>query len=419
MIVNLKEAIANGLKCSPGKSKEELNDGGGAPDAVPGLYVEVRATRPGVGKAYLRYKDAKGVCRHQALGTVGAPGDASLSEIRKRARTLKSDIMVNGADPRGEERARKEVISVEQLFTQVYYPQALKTKRSASRDEELYRLRIRDAFGNQRLNQLSRYAIVQWHAALPEQGISKGTSDHALKLLRHMINVAIDLEFFHDKNPAARVKLFDLDSRKQTLPSEDELARLLDILRSDENRTVCQVILMLMACGGRANEVLSMRWADVDLERKNWTVPEGSSKSRRSFDRPLSDSAIELLSGIDSRGKHEYVFVSKRTGQRLYCIRKAWLRLVREAKIDKKLRLHDLRHQFASALVNAGHSLYTVQKLLSHASPITSQRYSTIADSTLRAASNTVANVLKLSVAPVPCEPDDVSSTDSVVPQAA
>ena len=155
--------IATELHCPDGKTRVELCD----PD-LPGLYVDVRATSPGQGTYYLRYKDATGKTCHQKIGRTT---DIDLVEARKRAKQLRAEIAL-GADPRGEAKAQKEVPTLDAFFTEQYEPFAKPRKRSFARDDELYRLRIKAKFGNRRLNQISRQQI----QALPHGPAAERTS---------------------------------------------------------------------------------------------------------------------------------------------------------------------------------------------------------------------------------------------------
>jgi len=96
-----------------------------------------------------------------------------------------------------------------------------------------------------------------------------------------------------------------------------------------------------------------------------WRIPATNSKSKRVRSILLNDSAIEVLDRLGTEGKSAHLFINLKTGERLTAINKVWGRLRVKAELPH-LRLHDLRHQFASFLVNAGHTIYEVQKILGH-----------------------------------------------------
>jgi integrase len=143
------------------------------------------------------------------------------------------------------------------------------------------------------------------------------------------------------------------------------------------------IIPMLLLTGARKREVLDARWEDMDLARQFWRI--AFTKSGRERHVPLSAAAITLLNQIPKQG--EYIFANPKTNKPFKSFYVSW-DTARKAAGLEGLRVHDLRHSFASFLVNAGCSLYEVQKLLGHASIAMTQRYSHLSqDSLMRAVS--------------------------------
>jgi len=168
MLVTLTpDFVANKLICPPDQRRVEFVDQGGL-----GLYIEVRASSPGVGTYYLRYKDANGKTCHQKIGLTSVIG---VTDARKEAKRLKAGITL-GADPRAEAKARKAVITYAVLFEEHVLPHLKQRLRSWSRSEELYRLRIKAAFGNKRLNQITRHQVQAFHSALAAEGLAAATT---------------------------------------------------------------------------------------------------------------------------------------------------------------------------------------------------------------------------------------------------
>lgn len=351
--------------------------------------LEVRSTSPGQGTYYLRYKDAAGKTCHQKLGRTS---DTTLAEARKRARTLKAEIQL-GADPRGDAKARKAVLTFSEFFDEHYLPFVKPRKRSWKRDEELYRLRIKDAFGSKRLNEISRQQVQTFHTAVLDQGLSPASADHHLKLIRHALNLAVEWEML-DKNPVAKAPLFNVDNKIENYLDADELERLLGVLRTDENRTVCRVAIFLLSTGARLNEALQATWAQIDRDSRVWRIPATNSKSKRVRSVPLNDSALEVLDELDTEGKFDHLFVNRQTGKPYGTIMKVWSRLRKAAGLPH-LRIHDLRHQYASFLVNSGRTLYEVQQILGHSDSKVTERYAHLTSKTLQEAANSASVVIR------------------------
>lgn len=383
-IVKITESfLVNGLLCPDGKARIEFCD-----RDFPGLYIEVRATSPGQGTYYLRYKKERNTTAHQKIGRTS---EMTLGEARKRVKLQKAEIAL-GSDPRGEEKARKAVITFTEFFEVHYLPFVASRKRSWKRDEELFRLRIKGVFGNKRLNEMTRQQIQTFHASVKAEGLSAASADHHLKLIRHSLNLAVEWEMV-EKNPAAGIKQFNEDNKVEHYLDDEELDRLVSVLRANDPPMVCQVAMFLLSTGSRLSEALQADWAHIDRRSGVWRIPATNSKSKRVRSIPLNSSAIEVLDLLGTEGKSDYLFINLQTKERLTAVNKVWGRLRRKAGLPH-LRLHDLRHQFASFLVNAGHTIYEVQKILGHSDTKVTERYAHLSLRTLEKASNSASNAL-------------------------
>jgi len=372
--------LATQLVCPPGRTRVEFVDR----DGVRGLYVECRATSPGAGTFYVRWKSNGKTC-HQRLG---GTRDMSLAEARAAARKLKASITL-GADPRAEAKARRAVPTYAELFESHVLPNLKVRLRSWRRSEELYRLRIKGVFGGRRLDQITRHQVQAFQTALAEEGLAPATVNHHIKVLRSSLNLARQWGMLEGENPAARVRMLHEDNKVEHYLDEAELQRLLDVLRKDANRGVCNVALFLLSTGCRLNEALSATWDDVDVGRRAFTIRAGRSKSKKLRSVPLNDSAVEVLKSLDTREAGGPLFRGAR-GEPLRYVAKVWGRLRREAGLPR-LRLHDLRHQFASFLVNDGRTLYEVQQILGHSSSKVTERYAHLSTRTLQEAAGSAA----------------------------
>lgn len=372
-----QDLLSTGLHCPPPKRHIELCD-----TELPGLYIEVRATSPGEGTYYLRYKSKEGTTRHHLIGRTT---DITLVDARKHARNQKAKIQL-GADPRGDAKAAKAVITYRDFFNDHYLPYVKPRKRSWDRDEELFRLRIDPVFGDKRLNEISRQQIQTFHTGVLASGLAPATADHHVKLLRQSLNLAIEWDML-DKNPAAKVPLFNVDNKIEHYPNDEELAGLLTVLRTDANRTVSRIALFLLSTGCRLNEALQATWGQIDRDSRVWRIPASNSKSKKVRSVPLNDSALSILKELDTEGKFDHLFVNRQTKKPYGTIMKVWSRLRRKAGLPH-LRIHDLRHMFASFLVNSGSTLYEVQKILGHSDPSVTQRYAHLTSKSLQEAAS-------------------------------
>jgi len=173
-------------------------------------------------------------------------------------------------------------------------------------------------------------------------------------------------------------------------------------LASNGNVQVTQVVALLLLTGARKREVLDARWECVDLRRRLLTVPV--SKSGRPRHIALSDAAVKLLEGLPREEGMPWVFFNPKTRKPPVSIFYAWDTIRKRAGLAG-VRLHDLRHSFASFLVNSGRSLYEVQKLLGHYDPRVTMRYAHLSPGALIEAANIVGNLVGRP--PVVAEPVD------------
>jgi integrase len=188
--------------------------------------------------------------------------------------------------------------------------------------------------------------------------------------------------------------MFEEDNKQERYMNDAQLGNLLEVLRTDSCRSVCLITMFLLATGCRLGEVLSATWAQVDKDKRVFRVSASNSKSKRMRPVPLNDTAIEVLNQLDTEGQYEHLFINKKTKKPYVNIAKVWERLRAKAGLPH-LRLHDLRHQAASNLINSGSSLYIVQQILGHSDPSVTQRYAHLSMKSLNDASDNASAIIK------------------------
>lgn len=142
------------------------------------------------------------------------------------------------------------------------------------------------------------------------------------------------------------------------------------------------------------SEALHAKWSQVDRKSRVWRIPATNSKSKKVRSIPLNDSAIEVLDKLGTDGEFDNLFINLQSKEPLTAVNKVWGRLRVKAGLPH-LRMHDLRHQFASFLVNDGRTLYEVQKILGHSDAKVTERYAHLSLATLQAASNSASVAMK------------------------
>jgi len=212
----------------------------------------------------------------------------------------------------------------------------------------------------------------------------KGTANRTTDLLASMMTYAVHAELRPD-NPARGIKKYTLKPRERYL-SPKELAALGEALTAaeaeGENPYAVAAIRLLTLTGCRKSEILSLRWDWVDFERAALRLPDSKTGAKSV---PLGAPALELLNALARIEGNPHVIPSAKGDGHFIGLQKVWKRIRARAGMDD-LRLHDLRHSFASVGVASGDSLYIVGKLLGHTQSRTTQRYAHLADDPLRAA---------------------------------
>jgi integrase len=166
-------------------------------------------------------------------------------------------------------------------------------------------------------------------------------------------------------------------------------------LREAEQEKSCSpwviaAIRLLTLTGARRNEILTLRWEHVSEEHESLLLTD--SKTGRKAIR-LNAPALALLHDIPRLEDNPYVICGERAGRHLVNLEKPWRRIRAVAQLDD-VRLHDLRHSFASVAASGGQSLVVIGKMLGHSQPATTARYAHLADDPVRAASDAVGRYI-------------------------
>jgi integrase len=364
-----KDVVA--LRCDFGCKKLIVRD-----RQAPGLSIEVRASG---GKTwYCTYTTFSGKRCQLRLGPF--PG-LSLSQARLAASETRLQASM-GHDLVQQLRRRRHEPSINWFVAETYLPHLQVNKKSWRDDLSILKLYILPRFGEHQLSQLSSHEVSLWRTELLERGFRSGTVNRYVSTLRHLYNTAVRLGSCQPGcNPFSQISPLPYSPNRQQCLTKESLGRLLDAVKQSQNSQLLPICTLLLLTGARKREVLDARWEAFDLPRQLWTIP--MTKSGRSLTIPLSTAACSLLGSLKKpHSAGGYVFANPQTGAPFRSVYSAWDQ-ARNAAGLPRLRMHDLRHSFASQLINSGSSLYTVQRLLGHSSPRVTQRYATLTSSSL------------------------------------
>ena len=246
-----------------------------------------------------------------------------------------------------------------------------------------------DGLRAQKLNTFTREQIEN---LLHETANSRGelAANNWYRLTRRMFNLGHNWHMFTGDTPCTRIELFKENERTPHL-SDDEAARLNAALLSDPDWRWRAYFPLLLYSGLRKNELLKLTWDRVDFNLRTVTIEK--TKNGKVLAQPMVEAAIGILAELPSRGVSEYVFPGNRSGRPVVAPDDAWERIRARAGIPD-LHIHDLRHSFASFLINANVPILVVSKALNHSSLKMTQRYAHLETETLRAAMEQAAPLM-------------------------
>lgn len=325
--------------------------------------------------------------------TLGAHGVFTVDQARALAQQWLAAV-ARGEDPAQARQARRQALTVGELVARYQAEYLPRLRPSTQRVyQTAFATHILPAFGTRPLPQLTRADILSLHAQLRT---TPNAANRVLRLLASLLRLADDWGLLADGRQLCRgIKGYRERQRERVLTGE-ELARLGEVLRTYQvvHRTAPAVVAalrLLLFTGARVQEVLTLRWAMLDLARGTARLPDSKTGAKTVH---LSAAAVEVLTQLPRTEGHPYVLPGRKPGEPLHDITATWQTIQRHAGLDG-VRLHDLRHTFASWAVSGGASLYITQRLLGHSTPAMTQRYAHLAPDPLREAADTVGEALR------------------------
>ncbi|GEP07213.1 tyrosine-type recombinase/integrase [Methylobacterium oxalidis] len=341
----------------------------------------VRITAAGAKSFILNYRIAGRERRY----TIGSYPEWSATAARKEAEGLKRQID-RGEDPMAKRSEERETATIAELCA-LYEERHLPKKRpNSQRDDRVFiRNVILPRWGREKVTAIRHTDIEALHREVSARAPYR--ANRLVALLSKMFSLAVKWELTKE-NPVTGIERNPERMRTRYL-SADELQRLQEALDLYPNQQVANAIRLLLLTGSRRMEVLSATWDQFNLKAGIWIKPAASVKQAREHRVPLSAAALELLTNMKGSSQGRWLFPGKVAGKPLGDIKKAWASICRQAGLED-IRLHDLRHSFASYLASAGHSLPVIGALLGHTQAQTTHRYAHLLDEALRGATDQV-----------------------------
>ncbi len=394
---------------------------------LPGFGCRVRPTGA---KSFIAQYRVGGRNTPVRKVTLGAFGKLTVEEARKAARKVLAKAEL-GTDEAGDRAKKRAELTVTQLCDE-YLADGCGLKKASTLASDRGRIErhIKPLLGRKRIGDVTRADIERFmrdvaagktaadvktgkHGRAIVRG-GKGTATRTVRLLGGLFSYAVSCGYIAT-NPRLGVKVF-ADGKGERFLSVAELGKLGDALREaetlglpwkldaekkakhrpskEENRRevispyAVAAIRLMMLTGCRAGEVLGLKWSEVDFDNGLLNLPDSKTGAKKVL---LGAPALEVLANLPRLG--EFVIAGATADKPRSDIKRPWARVTAHAGLPD-LRLHDLRHSYASVGAAAGMGLGMVGKLLGHASPTTTARYSHFADDPLRRASESIASAI-------------------------
>jgi integrase len=322
--------------------------------------------------------------------TIGRHGSPWTPDTGRREALRLLGLRATGKDPALDRDRQKGAVTIAELgdrFLQEYVPQHCKLRTAEEYQRALVR-HISPTLGRHRIADLTRADVGQLHHQLRDRPYQ---ANRCLAVLSKMMNLAEAWGLRLDgSNPVRHVKKYREDKRERYLTKE-ELQRLGAVIadahtKATESPFAVAAIGLLILTGARLREILTLRREHVDLPGRALRLPDSKTGAKLIY---LNDAAIQLLRTMPRMADNPYVIAGKKQGASLVNLQKAWRRIRAKAGIED-VRIHDLRHSFASVAAGTGMSLPMIGKLLGHTQASTTQRYAHLAADPVRAASNLI-----------------------------
>lgn len=330
----------------------------------------------------------------QRFHTLGKVGELTVHEARTQAMEVLSSVR-RGGDPSGDRIAYRQAPTMTDLSERYMRQHARPRKKpfGIENDERTWRKHVLPRLGKKKVADVTRADVFQLHSEMGER--TPIQANRTIALLSKAFNLCEIWGWRPDgSNPVRHVPRFPENQRERFL-SEAELLRLAQALNEaerlqlEEPASIAAIRLILLT-GCRSGEIKGLRWSEVDFQRRCLRLADSKTGRKTIY---LSSGALQVLSDIERVPDNPYVIVGAKPGSHLVGLSRPWFRIRKRAGLDD-VRLHDLRHTYASVGAGIGLSLPMIGNLLGHTVPATTQRYAHLAAHPMLEASERIGATL-------------------------
>ena len=353
-----------------------------------GFFCKIMPTGKRSYFLYYRTRD-----RRQRRPKIGDHGALTCDQARSIAQQWLLEVS-QGKDPSGDKQELRTIPTLKELAAQYMKEHGPRKKASSLKeDDRLWKLHILPVLGSLKVSSLERSDIAKLHHSL--QHIPT-TANRVRSLLSKALNLT-ELWGYraNHSNPCLHVKKYTEQKRERFL-SQEEITRLMNALKEEEsgskNPWPVYAIRLLLITGGRLSEILTLKREEVDITNQFLRLSDSKTGKKLIY---LSTTAIDLLKSIPHQDGNPYVICGGKEKTHLVNLQQPWKRIRAKAGLHD-VRLHDLRHTFASIAASKGLSLPIIGALLGHKHSQTTARYAHLIGQPLLEASEKISAQIML-----------------------
>jgi Site-specific recombinase XerD len=325
--------------------------------------------------------------RKYTIGKHGSPWNPDTA--RKEAKRVLGRVAA-GADPAAEREAERKAGTVAQLCDTFLadHVEAKRKGRTAIEYRRLVELFIKKELGTLKVPDVTRAHVSRLHHSLRDTPYQ---ANRVLAVVSKMFNLAERWGFRPDgSNPCRHIERF-AEAKRERMLSTEELARLGDALTTYRGSPYAvAAVKLLVFTGARLSEVLGLRWEWIDFGRGEARLPDSKTGAKTLH---LPPPALAVLADLPRIEGNPHVIVGEVSGAALVNLGKAWRAIRKQAGLGD-VRIHDLRHAFASVAASSGMGLPIIGKMLGHTQAQTTARYAHLAADPVKAAAASVAGTI-------------------------
>ena len=349
----------------------------------------------------------KAPSRRMTIGQHGSPW--TVKQAREEAKRILGKV-ANGENPAEDRQNEKKQLTVSELCDD-YIANGVRAKKPSTiaTDKGRIERHIKPLIGKMRINDVTRKHVKRLMNDIADGKTAtdiktghrgraivkggKGTASRTIGLLGGIFSYAVDQDLL-DINPVRGVKRFSDKSGERFL-SQAELVTLGNVLvNAGDNPMAIAIVKLLVFTGARKGEIESLTWKMVDFEGGCLRLPDSKTGEKTIH---LNAGALQVLNEYKPMKVSNFVFPAVKSDGYYLGTPKVW-KILRQRADLTDVRLHDLRHSFASIAVSAGASLPMIGALLGHKSTSTTQKYAHLQDDPLKATNQRVGDVLELAL---------------------